>query len=55
MRGNPTQLILKGVSTRLDAVAPRARRHASLVAHELSLKMDASNPLRLLDGDDAQS
>ena len=48
MRGKPTQMLLKGVSARLDSPSLRPRRHASKVALELSLKMDASKPLRLV-------
>jgi len=56
MRGNPTQMILKGVSARLDSPSLRPRRHASKVALALSLKMDASKPLRLVDdGDDVEA
>ena len=53
MRGNPAQFILKGVSARLDAITPRARRHAGKVAMELSLKIDPSKPFRLVDAGDA--
>ena len=56
MRGKPTQMILKGVSARLDSPSLRPRRHASKVALALSLKMDASKPLRLVDdGDDVDA
>ena len=49
IRCKPTQMILQGVSARLDSPTPRARRHASRIALELSLKVDASKPLRLVD------
>jgi len=55
IRGNPTEMILRGISARLDSPSPRARRHASKIALELSLKMDPSKPLRLIDAGDAEA
>ena len=49
IRCRPTQMILQGISARLDSPSVRARRHASKIALELSLKVDASKPLRLVD------